>query len=76
MNAAVLRWRIGIAAWFMGGDFNRTLLALWIIRERELHAITPDGHVVLANCAPLAEVLYAKVPGKWAMSMTYVGDDS
>jgi hypothetical protein len=62
-----LRLRIGSA--ILGGGWLGVLMRYKLIAERAQDCITPDGRVILANCAPLAEALYAQIPGEWTLSV-------
>lgn len=73
------RWghfRLKVAAWVAGDNMAGVVAALWLTRIRAKAAITPDGQVVLDKCKPLAEVLYAPLPGKWRFRMERVDDGS
>ena len=45
---------------------------LWLIRERAMKCITPDGRVILADCQALADVLYTQIPGEWQLTITRI----
>lgn len=68
------RLRMRVGCWVMGGDYRGIIMRLWLVRERAMRAVGADGRVTLADCAPLAEVLYEPMPGKWVLTVTRVMD--
>ncbi len=64
------RARVTIGAKIIGGDLYASLGLLALIKQRAQQAVTPDGRVSLADCKPLADVLYAETPGIWSVTMT------
>lgn len=63
------RVRLRLASWLFGGGWYGAIARLQLIHQRAKLAITPDGHVVLAECEALAEILYADVPGEWKITV-------
>lgn len=67
------RFRLG--CWLLGDGYRGAVMRLWLIRERAMQAITPDGEVVLAKCQPLSDALYAPIPGRWSFTISHVDDE-
>lgn len=66
------RVRLRLASWLFGGGWYGAITRLQLVHQRAKLAITPDGHVVLAECEALAEILYADVPGEWKLTVERV----
>jgi hypothetical protein len=63
------RLRIRLGLWILGEGFAGSVARLWLVHERAKAAVSESGHVVLAKCEPLAEALYAPIPGNWRLSV-------
>ena len=72
----IARLRIRLGLWIVGGDLLGAVTLLQLIAERAKRCITPDGHVILAECKPLADALYAQTPGHWTLTLTYRAEES
>lgn len=70
MNWKRLRFRVG--SFVMGDNWAGVVTRLWLIRDRALAAVSKDGMVTLAECPALAEALYERMPGKWALSVARI----
>lgn len=64
------RARMRLGAAILGRGWLGVMTALLIIDKRARDCITPDGRVILANCQPLADALYAQIPGIWTFTAT------
>lgn len=72
----VNRSRLRVGAWILGGGWFRAVTRLQLVHDRALAAITPDGHVTLSACEPLAEVLYREPGGDWKLTVERIDPDS
>lgn len=49
---------------------------LWLINKRAMKCVTRDGHVILSEVLPLAEALYAELPGTWIVTIERKWDET
>lgn len=68
------RWlvhlRLRAASVLLGGGWAHIVMRLWLIRDRAMAAVTPEGRVNLAECKALSDALYANLPGSWRLTIT------
>jgi hypothetical protein len=65
-----LRARLRVGCAIIGPGWLGYVTACTILRQRARECITPDGQVILAKCQPLADALYAQIPGDWTLTAT------
>jgi hypothetical protein len=68
------RLRLRLGAKLIGGGWLGALTRHVLIAQAARECITMDGQVILAKCQPLADALYADMPGQWSFSATKLPD--
>lgn len=68
------RLRLSVATVVLGRGWFAVITTLLLVRERALKVITPDGGVILAECASLSDALYTAVPGRWRLTIELLDD--
>lgn len=64
--------RLKIACWIFGRGWGGIVMRLWLIRDRAMAAVTPEGGVILAECKALSDALYEPIPGHWQITIARI----
>ena len=69
MNRFLNNLRLALASLILGRGWYGVISRLWIVYDRAKLCITKDGQVILSECKPLADALYADIPGQWKLTI-------